>query len=906
MRKFLRTTKALLVAAGLCVGASAWADETTTVGADDNSADFFSAWSDYYTLEPNQTLTLNFKNYSSKGANWNNWIAAVTTDAVRWGDGYSEYIILRADNAGWGTRWVASNLSSNYNWDTFKDDMDGSSVTMTVTRNGALVTVHADITTSDASKTYYENFYTACGTGTQNIRVFLSVDHSHITDITSNIAANGNTSDSENWGVENAFIDFTNDITGGTSSKSVAGETNSIALGTAGRWGKGYTYTDAEENSVTVLGDVIRIGSVDGTITIPDGQIAGSKDEVVVTFDIWFGKLSGKSAYFELYDNSATPSKFAGFKRDFFSGTTSENTFRLDESKITSIGSSGIENNAICVDDNKTTFNIHLNYLTGKMYVVQYTNGGWQQTTSEIEIGTTYPLKKLVFGSGYNTDSRRCWLDNVFIYTKKGDYNTTANITLSFKDDLGNDISALYTGTSAFTPEKGETFDPADYYPAVMYDDNYKYTYSSGGSSFTVTGDRDVELTYTRSARPTYTYNVTANYGAKNKKIIDAVSVKEAADYTYYYPRFILDGTTLYEYASSTDANAAASYWTSTHNSVAADGTYTLTYNAVSGECVYYTEGEDVTGALEYTYFKQYMSGGSSAVLESATTLTTLDAGIYKVTIRSLGKTTDRHAYLYKDSESEENLIIDKTVSSNSGTDDSVVFSLDASTNILAKGGYNTPTQNGAGIDYVYIMKLPSSVSVTVTDAGMATYVNSDYDLDFSATGIKAYKAKVTAKSVCKLTEVANVPAGTPVLLVKEEGATENIPVMTGAVVVSDNDLVAGTGAAVATDGGTVGEVAYTNMILNKVDGNVGFYFANGKTVATNRAYLHIASSLAPDAEGGEARRMVMVFDGEATGISTVQGEGIKANGYYNLNGQRVAAPQKGLYIVNGKKVLVK
>ena len=200
-----------------------------------------------------------------------------------------------------------------------------------------------------------------------------------------------------------------------------------------------------------------------------------------------------------------------------------------------------------------------------------------------------------------------------------------------------------------------------------------------------------------------------------------------------------------------------------------------------------------------------------------------------------------------------------------------------------------------------------ASISVTVSDAGMATYVNNNYDLDFSETSIKAYKAKVNTKGVCTLTEVANVPAKPPVLLVKDGGATEYVPVMTGAAAVSDNDLVAGTGTAVTTDGGTDGGVAYTNMILNKVDDKVGFYFAAGQTVATNRAYLHIASSLAPDAEsGGEARRMVMVFDGEATNISTVLGEGTKANGYYNLNGQRVTAPQKGLYIVNGKKVVVK
>ena len=42
------------------------------------------------------------------------------------------------------------------------------------------------------------------------------------------------------------------------------------------------------------------------------------------------------------------------------------------------------------------------------------------------------------------------------------------------------------------------------------------------------------------------------------------------------------------------------------------------------------------------------------------------------------------------------------------------------------------------------------------------------------------------------------------------------------------------------------------------------------------------------------------------TGIRTVQGSGLKVNGYYNLAGQRVAQPTKGLYIVNGKTVVIK
>ena len=839
-------------------------------------------------------MTLNFKNYSKKEANYQNWIAAITTDADRWASGYAEYIILRADNAGWGTRWVASNLSSNYNWETFMNDMDGSDVEMTVTRNGALVTVHADITASDGETKYYENFYTACGSGTQDIRVFLSVDHSHITNITSDIVDNGNSSDSEGWGVENAHIDFTNAIV----SNSVAGETNSITgTNTSSRWVKGF-------NDIDALNNIIRIGSVAGTVTIPDEQLAGAKDEVIISFDIWYGKF-GKTVYFQLWDNAATPVKFADFERDFYNGSTSSNTFGLDVSKITSIGSSSAQDDKICTDANKTTFNIHLNYLTGKMYIVQYTNGGWQQTTSEVAIGSENPLKRLVIGSNYNNEPRRCWLDNIFIYTKKGDYNTTANVTLSFKDNEDNDISALYTGISAFTPEKGSTFKPSDYYPTVVYDDDYKYTYTSGGDDFVVSSDTEVELVYTKSARPTYTYNVTANYGAKSKKIVDGVSVKETADYTYYYPRFILDGTTLYEYTSSTDGNASAKYWTSTHTNVSANATYTLTYNAIEGECVYFSEGEDVSGAVEYRYsgFRTAMSNGSTGYLNAAN-LTSLDAGVYSITARAVGRAGDRYVDVYKNSVSDENKVF-HLVAANAGSEATSQFSLTTSTDIVASAGYNTSTENGAGCDYIYIMKLPDNVSGTITPAGWSTFA-SPYALDLSTiTGGTAYYASAASGSKVTMTSTTvTVPAGEGLLIKGTAGETFTIDVAASGTAI-DGNLLKGqttTGTVDASNKGDNGKYHYVFGYVTETPSTYGFYnLASDTEVAAGKAYLETATALTAGA------RISIVFEDETTGISLTENSELRTeNAVYDLQGRRVAQPQKGLYIVNGKKVVIK
>ena len=65
------------------------------------------------------------------------------------------------------------------------------------------------------------------------------------------------------------------------------------------------------------------------------------------------------------------------------------------------------------------------------------------------------------------------------------------------------------------------------------------------------------------------------------------------------------------------------------------------------------------------------------------------------------------------------------------------------------------------------------------------------------------------------------------------------------------------------------------------------------------RAYFTVA--------GSASARINITFDGdETTGISMVNGEGLKVNGYYDLQGRGVKNPTKGLYIMNGQKVIVK
>nr|MCR4810476.1 hypothetical protein [Prevotella sp.] len=86
--------------------------------------------------------------------------------------------------------------------------------------------------------------------------------------------------------------------------------------------------------------------------------------------------------------------------------------------------------------------------------------------------------------------------------------------------------------------------------------------------------------------------------------------------------------------------------------------------------------------------------------------------------------------------------------------------------------------------------------------------------------------------------------------------------------------------------------------VLNyKAATGVGFYKLKASgTIGANKAYLTYGGSLAPE---------FFAFS-ETMGIEDINRETIANNRYYDLQGRRVSLPAMGLYIVNGKKVIIK
>ena len=203
----------------------------------------------------------------------------------------------------------------------------------------------------------------------------------------------------------------------------------------------------------------------------------------------------------------------------------------------------------------------------------------------------------------------------------------------------------------------------------------------------------------------------------------------------------------------------------------------------------------------------------------------------------------------------------------------------------------------------------PELVPVNISTVGFATF-SSTKAVDFTGIdAIHAYTATMNGK-IIEFTRIWKVPANTGLLIRNPNGAkavSVGVPVIDPADV--ENNYYLENNALVAVkdniaDGDLPDEEnGYSNFILNKVKGVVGFYRPDGFGVDAGRAYLQVLTSSVSGVQS-----FTNLFDGETTAIDsiTTADEQTQDNVFYDLSGRRVNNPQRGLYIVNGKKVLVK
>ena len=211
------------------------------------------------------------------------------------------------------------------------------------------------------------------------------------------------------------------------------------------------------------------------------------------------------------------------------------------------------------------------------------------------------------------------------------------------------------------------------------------------------------------------------------------------------------------------------------------------------------------------------------------------------------------------------------------------------STELVDNGNFNSTdisnwSANYQGPSYT---RWDYEVSATVGADGFATYsAVKAINVDGIVT---AYGAKYDGSKIV-LTPVTEIPANTGVII-EATADTYKVPAINSAVSIAYvNDLLVSDGT-VTGNGSTI-------YALGKKGGVVGFVkVKSGVTIPAGKAYLTISAG---------ARDFIGFGDEDVTGVNEVKVQKEVRGEYYNLNGQRVAQPTKGLYIVNGKKVIVK
>ena len=197
-------------------------------------------------------------------------------------------------------------------------------------------------------------------------------------------------------------------------------------------------------------------------------------------------------------------------------------------------------------------------------------------------------------------------------------------------------------------------------------------------------------------------------------------------------------------------------------------------------------------------------------------------------------------------------------------------------------------------------------IPVTISSVGYATLYYGKKNLvvpeGITASTYNVVEGKLTQSSTYEV-----IPAGSGVVL-SANADTYYFYESMEADAKDRNNLLRGSDEAVETTGGTY----YYALTLNKAKdpNSVGFYWMEeeGKkfTNGAHKAYLALDKTFKELAAGAsaETKSYIALPDDDATGIENLNANVNLNENIYNLAGQRLQKMQKGINIVNGKKIL--
>ncbi len=174
----------------------------------------------------------------------------------------------------------------------------------------------------------------------------------------------------------------------------------------------------------------------------------------------------------------------------------------------------------------------------------------------------------------------------------------------------------------------------------------------------------------------------------------------------------------------------------------------------------------------------------------------------------------------------------------------------------------------------------------------------------YFGSDVKMEKITAYEGGVLLTEEINEAPANTPFLLIPSEVHADNTYLLDD-VSVREGGLT----DAEFTNGKLVGSYAAATVVsksedadkTNYVISNDRFYFIDSTpaTMKGTRAYLVLNNP-------ASGVKSIVTFDGLADGIESPAADELNGSDIYDLSGRRVSNPARGIYIMNGKKVVVR
>ena len=409
--------------------------------------------------------------------------------------------------------------------------------------------------------------------------------------------------------------------------------------------------------------------------------------------------------------------------------------------------------------------------------------------------------------------------------------------------------------------------------------------YEDYKGEFTVASENP-SVSFTMVKKPVFAYKVNLVDEANNvlKTVYENDEAYEGLEVNYSYPKYLTDENGKVTYVCSLS---------SFNGSVKAnkDAVTSVKYNEYKGTA-YFVEAENVINKTKEGS-ANYSSGAAMRGFDTNMDLLTIpETGVYRLSYAVCSNNLKEPRQFFVSAGDEE--IVNKDVNwsvnkvTTDGTMTEAAMTFNEGTVIKAKG-----SDTNIILDYILLEKVTSE-DVAVSSVKFATYVPVINVV--APAGVKVYTAKVNEdKSAVVLTEVpagSVIAKGTPVLVGAEAGSYNFAASADEATTVADNDLKAAA-ADTKGDGATI-------YALVEQDGKAVFApLKEGVAVSLGHAYLKLPAASA-------TRFYSIQFGGETTGINEVNSAAKSDGAYYTLQGVKTSKAAKGIYIHNGKKVVIK